>query len=1160
MPIPYADLQIDSITFSDQAESGQPLEITWTVSNQGLGLTNRGSWRDSIHLYADPDGKDYVADQWLSHLGQVPVGGSYTHTHSFPLPEGLEGTYYLAITAAHADGPFEFVFRDNNRSAPLPIEVQLSPFADLVLTDIVTPQSIEEGGLIDISWTVANEGASTAAGSWVDRVALQKAYDTSAPIIRLGDFKYQQPMPASTQYTRQEVVRLPKHIMGDFRIIVIADLDNEVYEHGATANNKLVDDSVLSVTLTPRPDLQVTSLAAPTTVDPGGTLVVEYVVTNQSMVPTTTPNWTDRVYLSLDNQLNADDVLIGTLGNQSALRGGESYQATSDPLVVPKRFRGDAYVIVATDVYSQVDEWPNDDNNHTVTPIFVNLTPLADLVTSDVVAPQQAVAGAEIEVRYTVTNLGAGETDTDRWQDTIWLTRDKNRPHPGEGDLLLKTVTHTGVLDVGGGYDQQVSVRLPEYLETGTWYITPWTDPYGAVLEDTLASNVNPDDPHEIDNNNYKARAIDVISLPAPLPDLVVEAVEVVPVAYGGETYEVTWTVRNTGLGIAEPGGGWADRILLSNDADATTSASHVYILDWTVKHDQPLGPGESYTKSRLYQLSPSAAGKYIIVTTDASVTYALPPSWVVRETDEGNNNLVVPTDVQPVPADLLVTEISAQGVNYSGEPTTLQYTVTNVGSLPVWSGTKYWKDHIWISADSQFIYERATYLGTVVHSHEQLLGPGDSYEVQFETELPTGLDGDYYFYVHLDAHSSEKYRPVLDPLGQGWWVTDEAWYGWRDNRILVQKHFDRWAFEDPSNNLASVPLSVTYREANLVISDLVLPAETTSGAVVPMTYTVTNEGTRETRRAGWQDKFFLSEDPTLDPGDHFLGSSKYVAMLPAGESYTRTVEVRVPPGIGGEYYILAYVDSAAHDGISGQGSIRAGLRGIRFEEPLASGRLGQRRSLRRLVSRAVVSEFQDEGDNIAVLPLTVEAATPPDLQVTALSAPQRAMKGQPIDVSYTVSNVGGDTISDQGRWTDLIYLSRDELLDTRVDRYLGSHHHTGGMIANESYDIQSTLKLPPDVSGPYYVMVVADPVRYTVSGEVLELDEFNNSRPMRRAAGDRVAATDGSGSYADRDSRTRSVPGTPCKFNGPCTMPARNWHPARGPMPSTFRTTECGI
>ena len=31
---------------------------------------------------------------------------------------------------------------------------------------------------------------------------------------------------------------------------------------------------------------------------------------------------------------------------------------------------------------------------------------------------------------------------------------------------------------------------------------------YDVVLEDTLAVNKNPDDPNQIDNNNYKARPV----------------------------------------------------------------------------------------------------------------------------------------------------------------------------------------------------------------------------------------------------------------------------------------------------------------------------------------------------------------------------------------------------------------------------------------------------------------------------------------------------------------------------------------------------------------------------------------------------------------------------------------------------------------------------
>src|SRR3546814_4866928 len=93
------------------------------------------------------------------------------------------------------------------------------------------------------------------------------------------------------------------------------------------------------------------------------------------------------------------------------------------------------------------------------------------------------------------------------WTEQIWLTRDKNRPHPGQGDILLTTLTYDGgVLVEDAGYDREVTVTLPEGLVSGTYYIMPWVDPYVTLLEDSLAINVNPDDPHEINRDRKSTR------------------------------------------------------------------------------------------------------------------------------------------------------------------------------------------------------------------------------------------------------------------------------------------------------------------------------------------------------------------------------------------------------------------------------------------------------------------------------------------------------------------------------------------------------------------------------------------------------------------------------------------------------------------------------
>src|SRR5262249_27011692 len=198
-------------------------------------------------------------------------------------------------------------------------------------------------------------------------------------------------------------------------------------------------------------------------------------------------------YLSLDNQLGQDDVLIDEIPNQVALDPGEAYQSTAKSFVVPKRFRGQVFVIVAADAKNQMDEWPNETNNVVATPLYVEPLPLADLVVSDVQFPEQVVEGSTVNLRFTVTNKGTGPTDADAWTDTVWLTRDKNRPHPEDGDILLARLPNVRGLPVQAGYDQSISITIPS-VPPGQWYITPWADPYGNVTEDPLAANDNPDD------------------------------------------------------------------------------------------------------------------------------------------------------------------------------------------------------------------------------------------------------------------------------------------------------------------------------------------------------------------------------------------------------------------------------------------------------------------------------------------------------------------------------------------------------------------------------------------------------------------------------------------------------------------------------------------
>ncbi len=770
MPNPYSDLVVSSVDVPAVGHGGQPLTLTWTVTNDGIGTTDVGDWYDTVYLATNPDGTGEIDDTSMKfeHFGFLQVGGSYERSVQFTMPDGLAGDVYVVVTTG---GPFQFIYTDNDTTVSPAIAVSQLATPDLAVTSLQTPTTAEEGTPVDITWTVLNQGLGTSSGVWVDRVYLQEAGHPDAPIVELGRFIQNGPLDPGKTYTRTEQVTLPGHINDLYTVYVTTDMIDDdhpfgtIYEGGETLEENNTTGSLvpLAVSAKPRPDLRVADIEIPDHVPAGQALSVTFDVINQGTAGTEIPHWVDQVYLSLDTTIDPGSLLIGELANQSALGPGEQYRSMAGPIVVPERYRGDVYVIVLVDSKHVVDQWPNGGYNLVYKAIHVDPLPLPDLVTSDVIVPTQVTAGAVMPVTYTVTNQGAGATLVDDWTETIWLTQTPGRPNPNHGDVLLKTISHSGGLDVHAGYDQTVNVQIPAELDSGTYYVTPWVDPYGVVLQDQLATNVNPDDPAQLLSENYKNQSILVLGA---LPDLVVTSVDAPAVIDGGNTVTVTWTVENIGIADAVKGG-WGDRVYLSDRPDPNDPDAKTFYLG-EVKHDNPLAEAATYTESLTVTLSPSAQGLYWVVVANESKS--LPPGLGIpgvtpppdpakqftplKEIDTDNNGRALATDVTAVPANLKITNVSIPAVNYSGELTTIQYTVTNIGDYPVWPGTASWTDFLWLTADPTFIRSRASYLGSVATPRTGALNPGDGYVATITVKLPEGTGGHNYLWIDLDAHN----------------------------------------------------------------------------------------------------------------------------------------------------------------------------------------------------------------------------------------------------------------------------------------------------------------------------------------------------------------------------------------------------------------------
>ena len=54
IPEPYAALDVSDVAADPMAMSGQPINLSWTVANNGIGTTDQVQWNDSVYVSSDP--------------------------------------------------------------------------------------------------------------------------------------------------------------------------------------------------------------------------------------------------------------------------------------------------------------------------------------------------------------------------------------------------------------------------------------------------------------------------------------------------------------------------------------------------------------------------------------------------------------------------------------------------------------------------------------------------------------------------------------------------------------------------------------------------------------------------------------------------------------------------------------------------------------------------------------------------------------------------------------------------------------------------------------------------------------------------------------------------------------------------------------------------
>ena len=296
-----------------------------------LNATDTGSTPKEIHYW------------WNSNAPTVVAGASA----SFYAPVGENTLHYYAVN--------QHDLAESEKQAVIKFDAAAP---DLNVLSIADPGERASGTTFDISWTVKNIGGWAASGTWLDRIYLSTD-DQPGSDTELGSGQYSGNLLIGGTYTRTVSIRLPDGLQGQHWLIVKTDLNNSLFE-GDETNNVTVGVP-FNIRMSAYPDLQVVSISAPATGNSGEEIEVTWQVANSGDGPAI-GTWTDRVYLSADQTIGADQV-VGSYSYSAAIQPGAQPLTRSTRVRLPSvNASGNVWLVVKTDELGELFEHNNDNN------------------------------------------------------------------------------------------------------------------------------------------------------------------------------------------------------------------------------------------------------------------------------------------------------------------------------------------------------------------------------------------------------------------------------------------------------------------------------------------------------------------------------------------------------------------------------------------------------------------------------------------------------------------------------------------------------------------------------------------------------------------------------------------------------------------------------
>ncbi len=979
---PLPDLQVTGIFPPDNFFSGTIVSATAVISNLGDHVTYSDHWADALFVASEPDinSPTAVCLDVKQHSGALGAGQSYQVTLSGRIPVTMYGEAYFFVYSDCYDQVYEHVMNSNNITMSNAVNVVLTPPADLTVFEAVAPSTVSTAESFSYSFRINNIGAGESnVSDWVDRVYLSanpNALDGNA--ILLKTHNHHGKVYAGGYYMVNETLSLPAGVTsGNYYLYVHTDADNAVFEY-LYDNNNVTHSSVIEVT---QPDLQVTQITAPEQITAGYPMNLSYTLTNSGNGVINNRNVTDRICISALGNLT-DTIGLASIRRNVSLQAGQSLTVMCNSLAPYNLSDGTFHLMVLTDYKHEINESNEGNNALSHFPVSVLHQPLPDLEPISLTFPEVIQAGETVSVQFDITNNGDMDLINSNCTFDVYAVM-------GDDEILCPLQSQTLPLGsyVSIGINETVhfvrTILVPPTVTSACTTFNLVVDKENAVLElDTL-------------NNVFTTYAS---VLDCPLPDLMV-TIDALPELQAGDEAQLSFSVNNTGTADFE--GSFSTVVYVRTATD--TILCPLIQQTCPVESNYTIPAGGSMTFSQKVLVPPMVNAFYylmeIVVDEDKAVL----------EANDNNNATTATAMVNDYPFDLKTMTLEAPESILAGESTTLSWSVKNIGTCPSDEIPLYvnmngsyrlvegetlpvvWVDKIFVSEDPVWdesdpeVYAAAR--STVLH-------PNTTYTVEHNVTLPYTHLGSQYLICVSDA-----------------------------TRVTYDS--------DTTNNVKTLPVEIHLGELpDLRITSLTVDTMMNVDNAYWVRYTVTNEGERVTQVDTWADALYVSENDYMF-GALQLGSKIHHGALNVGESYTDSIEILIPNGLEGDYYLLGFTDKTDQ-----------------------------------------IFEHEGEDNNLLPVPVTIMAPAPCDLIAIQPDFPTSTVSGAEMTVSWQLRNIGSNPAT--GRIRNAVYLSADAEWSSD-DKMLGYADMNINIAANGEQSCQLNGSITGFDEGSYYVVVKAN-------------------------------------------------------------------------------------